>query len=49
LTLRKHLGTFNEPFACKLEVMLRSFEQQTLTIEMQGMKDTMLTDYFARK
>ncbi|KAG1902852.1 uncharacterized protein F5891DRAFT_923489, partial [Suillus fuscotomentosus] len=40
LTLRKYLGTFDEPFARKLEVMLGSFGQQTLAVKMQGMKDT---------
>ncbi|KAG1756584.1 uncharacterized protein EDB91DRAFT_1261356 [Suillus paluster] len=49
LTLRKYLGTFNEPFAHKLKVMLGSFGQQTLAVEMQGMKDTVLTDYFSCK
>ncbi|KAG2084647.1 uncharacterized protein F5147DRAFT_621906, partial [Suillus discolor] len=40
LTLRKYLGTFDEPVARKLEVMLGSFGQQSLAVEMQGMKDT---------
>ncbi|KAG1879329.1 hypothetical protein C8R48DRAFT_549376, partial [Suillus tomentosus] len=39
-TLREYLGTFDKPFVCKLEVMLRSFGQQTLAVKMQGMKDT---------
>ena len=49
LMLRKYAGTLNDLFACKLEVMLGSFGQQTHAVEMQGMKDTKLTDYFPRK
>ncbi|KAG2046952.1 hypothetical protein BDR06DRAFT_1014303 [Suillus hirtellus] len=49
LTLRKYLGTFDEPLACKLKVMLGSSGQQTLAVKMQGMKDMTLTDYFSHK
>jgi len=38
--LRKYIRTFNDLFACKPEVMLGSFGQQTHAVEMQGMKDT---------
>ena len=43
--LKRYAGTFNDdlPFACKLEGMLGSFGQA----EMQGMKETKLTDFFA--
>ncbi|KAH7890276.1 hypothetical protein F5I97DRAFT_1971611 [Phlebopus sp. FC_14] len=49
LMLRKYVGTFNDPFICKLEVMLGSFRQRTRAIETQGLKDTKMTDYFACK
>ncbi|KAH7885799.1 hypothetical protein F5I97DRAFT_1809898 [Phlebopus sp. FC_14] len=47
LMLRKYVGTFNDPFTHKLEVMLGSFRQQTHAIKTQGLKDTKMTDYFA--
>ncbi|KIK75362.1 hypothetical protein PAXRUDRAFT_19069 [Paxillus rubicundulus Ve08.2h10] len=49
LTLRKYIAALDDPFACKLEVMLGSFGQWTRVIEMQGMEDTKLTDYFPHK
>lgn len=49
LSLRKYVATFNDPFACKLEVMLGSFGQRTHTVEMQSMNDTKLTHYFPHK
>ena len=49
LTLRKYLGTINEPFAHKMEVELGSFGQQTRAVEMQGMSNTKITDYFCCK
>ena len=48
-TLRKYLGTINEPFTCKMEVEIGSFGQQTQAVEMQGMRNTKITDYFCRK
>jgi hypothetical protein len=49
LMLRKHAATLNEPFACKLEVMLGLFGQWTCAVEMQDLRDTKKTDFFARK
>ncbi|KIK81930.1 hypothetical protein PAXRUDRAFT_154894 [Paxillus rubicundulus Ve08.2h10] len=49
LTLRKYIAALDDPFARKLEVMLGSFGQWTRVVEMQGMEDTKLTDYFPRK
>ncbi|KAF9236007.1 hypothetical protein BU15DRAFT_50663 [Melanogaster broomeanus] len=49
LMLKKYVGTINNPFSRKFEVMLGSFGQQTRVAEMQDMKDTKLTDYFSRK
>jgi hypothetical protein len=46
LMLRKHVATLNNPFACKLKVMLGLFGQQTHTAGMQGMMNTKVTDYF---
>ena len=33
-TLRKYLGTINEPFTRKMKVKVRSFGQQTQAVEM---------------
>ncbi|KIK75217.1 hypothetical protein PAXRUDRAFT_173446 [Paxillus rubicundulus Ve08.2h10] len=49
LMLKKYIGTINNPFSRKFEVMLGSFGQQTRVAEMQDMKDTKLTDYFSHK
>jgi hypothetical protein len=49
LMLRKPVAALNDPFSLKLEVMLGSFGQRTRVVEMQGMTDTKLTDYFVRK
>jgi hypothetical protein len=49
LTLRKYLGTINKPFARKMEVEIGSFGLQTQAVEMQGMSNTEITDYFCRK
>jgi hypothetical protein len=47
--IMKPIEILNDPFARKLEVMLGSFGQQTHAVEMQGMTDTKVTDYFVRK
>jgi hypothetical protein len=47
--IMKPIEILNDPFACKLEVMLGSFGQRTHAVEMQGMMDTKVTDYFVRK
>src|SRR6266567_3905964 len=49
LMLRKHVVTFNNPFACKLKVMLGSFGQQTCVVKMQHIMDTKITGYFVCK
>ena len=49
LTLQEYVGTINDPFVRKLEVMLNSFGWTTRAMEAQSMKDTKLTDYFTRK
>ncbi|KIK76347.1 hypothetical protein PAXRUDRAFT_18282 [Paxillus rubicundulus Ve08.2h10] len=49
IILRKYVRSFDDPFACKLEVMLGSFGQWTHAVEMQGMKDMKLTDCFSHK
>ncbi|KIK92465.1 hypothetical protein PAXRUDRAFT_147263, partial [Paxillus rubicundulus Ve08.2h10] len=36
LMLRKYVATFNDPFACKLKVMLGSFGQWTCVVEMRA-------------
>lgn len=46
MTLQKYVSTINEPIARKVEVVLESLGWATRTREMQGMKDTKLTDYF---
>ena len=46
MTLQKYVSTINEPIARKVEVVLESLGRATRTREMQGMKDTKLTDYF---
>ncbi|EGO19183.1 hypothetical protein SERLADRAFT_374462 [Serpula lacrymans var. lacrymans S7.9] len=40
LVLRKYVGTIDNAFAHKLEVMLGLFRQRTCAIEIQGFKDT---------
>lgn len=42
LLLRKYTKDLNDPFACRSEMMLGSFGQQTRVQEMQGMRDTKL-------
>ncbi|KIK73797.1 hypothetical protein PAXRUDRAFT_177464 [Paxillus rubicundulus Ve08.2h10] len=49
ITLRKYVSTFDDLFACKLEVMLGSFGQWSQAVEMQAMNNTKLTDYFTCK
>jgi hypothetical protein len=44
--IMKPIEILNDPFACKLEVMLG---QRTCAVEMQGMMDTKVTDYFVCK
>ncbi|KAH7924058.1 hypothetical protein BV22DRAFT_1014077 [Leucogyrophana mollusca] len=46
LVLRKYVGAVDDVFARKMEVMLGSFGQRTRAVEMQGFKDTKVTDYF---
>ena len=48
LTLRRYVSTFDDPFARKLELMLGSFRQKTRVVEMQGMVNSKLTDYYSR-
>ncbi|KIK77770.1 hypothetical protein PAXRUDRAFT_165771 [Paxillus rubicundulus Ve08.2h10] len=45
LLLQKYTKDLNDPFACKLEMMLGLFGQRVHTKEMQGMKDSKLTLY----
>ena len=49
--LKRYLSTFNDDllFAHKLEVMVGLFGQQTWVAKMQGMIETKLTDFFARR
>ena len=49
LTLQEYVGTINDLFVRKLEVMLNSFGWMTRVMEAQSMKDTKLTDYFTHK
>ena len=49
LTLQEYIGTINDPFVRKLEVMLNSFGWATWAAVAQSMKDTKLTDYFDHK
>ena len=49
LTLQEYIGTINDPFVRKLEVMLNSFGWATRAAVAQSMKDTKLTDYFDHK
>lgn len=50
--LKRYVGTVSMMtchLPAKLEGMLGSFGQQTRVAEMQGMKETKLTDFFARR
>lgn len=49
LTLQEYIGAIDNPFVCKLEVMLNLFGWMTQAAVAQSMKDTKLMDYFDHK
>ena len=49
LTLQEYIGAIDDPFVCKLEVMLNLFGWMTQAAVAQSMKDTKLMDYFDHK
>ena len=46
-TLSKYIADLDEPFACKLEVVLTSFSRQTRLDASNSLRSTTLTDLFA--
>ncbi|KAF8545932.1 hypothetical protein OG21DRAFT_1528160, partial [Imleria badia] len=49
MSLQKYTKNIDNPLAHKLEVVLSTFGQMTLTEKMKSMRDTKLTSYFASK
>jgi hypothetical protein len=49
IQLKKYVNTLEEPFARTLEAILGTFGRRTRLLDVQGMKDNKLTDYFPRK
>jgi hypothetical protein len=46
-TLLKYIADLNEPYACKLEVVLTSFGHQMCLDVYNSLQSTTLTDFFA--
>ncbi|KAI5822040.1 DDE-domain-containing protein [Schizophyllum commune Tattone D] len=47
-TLNKYVGTLQEPFARRLEVLLASLGRSTRREAVRNMRDTKISDFFAR-
>ena len=46
LSISRYVANIDEPFACKLEVILMGFGHQTHTDALNSLKPTNITDFF---
>jgi hypothetical protein len=49
MAILNYLGTWDDPFARQVEAIMGSFGRKTRTLEMQGMRDDKITNYFSRQ
>ena len=49
MAILNYLGTWDDPFARQVEVIMGSFGRKTRALEMQGMRDDKITTYFSHK
>ncbi|KAF8138983.1 hypothetical protein EV363DRAFT_1154185, partial [Boletus edulis] len=49
MAILNYLGSWDDPFARQVEAVVGSFGRKTRALEMQGMKDDKITNYFSRK